>query len=340
MIGNIDGGMISGAFDTMMAPSRMIGNVVGGGITDVVSSVGGGLANAGGQFMEGNVTGAIGTALDAINPLNMLGSLFGTSKSDEKTVQEHDKKSLYDYLKSAVDLLSKIEKSTEALAVNLGAFSPEAPADALSKGVSEKVAGSLSSNLETALGTKESSDKKSTMAESGKGLYYEMDSITNSVMNAITNPIGAISSMVDWIGGGGTASAETSAGNGLDYKEQIKGQVSTVGMTMAEMEKRAAQEKASAEGGGSSTAIGMSGVEGILHEEVAIMQMMYETLVAIKENTTGREGTRVIGPRGGNPAPYSTGVKSIARDYVRGYWDFQTNDMSPPAVTNEGRGGN
>lgn len=299
----IGGGMIKDAFSAILNPFSAIGNVVSG--------VGGGLAN----------------------------SFFGTSQSDEQTKEQHDKKSLYDYLKIAVDFLSKISMSSNAIAQNLGAFSPEASSDALAKGVSEKVSGSISSNLETALGTKESSDKKSTMAELGKSLYYEMGNITNTVMNVMTNPISAVSSLVDWIGGS-SASAETSAGNGLDYKEQIKGQVSTVGMTMAEIERRAAQEKASAEGGGSSTAIGMSGVEGILHEEVALMQMMYETLVSIKENTTGKTGTKVIGPKGGNPAPHSTGVKSIARDYARGYWDFQTNDMSPPAVTNDGRGGN
>ena len=209
-----------------------------------------------------------------------------------------------------------------------------------------------------AIESKESSDKKTTMADSGKGLYYDMDSIANSIVNTISNPIGAVSSTLDWLTGNNAQQSDTnsgtglnytsqikgdaSAGFGLDYRDNIKGEVSSVSMTMAEAQRRTSQDRVS-EAGGTSVALGMGGVESQLQEEISIMQLMYDTLMAIKDNTANKAGTstKVVGPGGGGlPAPNAVGVKAMARDYVRGYWDLTGNDMSPPAVNNDGRGGN
>jgi len=350
------GGGITDAFATLLNPLGMMG---GGGLSSIFNPVG-----LIGDAMTG-IGSVVSGAVDMLNPFNW----FGGNEDVAEALPEETAAAvgLYDYLDIAIDALMSIAGSNEAIAENLGAFSPEAPTTALEKGIEEKASDSdsgwLSSvsdmisgwfgepagdmfddivaDLESAFGFKSEADKKSPVADAGKGLYYDMNNPMMTAFNAITNPVGAIASGIGSLFGIGGSGGSISAGSGLNYRDQMKGEVSASTMTLGAMEQRLASEKAGSEGSGTGTAMGMSGVEGLLHEEVTLMGMMYETLEAIKSNTSSKPRPKVIdAPGAGNRPPHAQGVKSIAMDYVRGYWDLTTGDYAPPAVTNDGRGGN
>jgi hypothetical protein len=64
-------------------------------------------------------------------------------------------------------------------------------------------------------------------------------------------------------------------------------------------------------------------------------------LTSIKENLAMNPSiSKKVGPiGGGSPIPTRPGVKNIARDTARGFWDFTYGSYSPNSLTTDGRGG-
>lgn len=159
-----------------------------------------------------------------------------------------------------------------------------------------------------------------------------------SGISPFTNSTGIIAEVASGLMRNSTGEAST--GTGLDYKEEIKGHISPAISSLTAIEQKIASEKAGSEGVGTSTAMGLGGLESILNEEVSLLQMMYEALQAIKENTTGKQQTEIIGSNStGRRSMNHVGVKAIARDYVRGHWNLTNGDYAPPSITSDGRGG-
>jgi hypothetical protein len=131
--------------------------------------------------------------------------------------------------------------------------------------------------------------------------------------------------------------------NLLDYREQIKGEVGTLGLSRTTLESVVGKEHyGSQPSGGSSIMPSMDSIaEYLVVSQARKLDQMVEHLGAIRDKLSSTStGTQIIGSNGGDYLqPARSGVKNIARDLTRGNWDLTYGDYSPGAVTTDGRGG-
>jgi hypothetical protein len=131
--------------------------------------------------------------------------------------------------------------------------------------------------------------------------------------------------------------------NLLDYREQIKGEVGTLGLSRTTLESVVGQEHyGSQPSGGSAIMPSMDSIaEYLVVSQARKLDQMVEHLGAIRDKLSSTStGTQIIGSNGGDYLqPARSGVKNIARDLTRGNWDLTYGDYSPGAVTTDGRGG-
>lgn len=130
--------------------------------------------------------------------------------------------------------------------------------------------------------------------------------------------------------------------NMLDYSDQMRGEVDTLGLSRATIESSVAQEKYGQQVDGSTAMLSMD----MIAEYLTVMQAskldeMIDLLMDIKKNTSSKNSSglsSIIGAAtDGLFPPTRPGVKSIARDMIRGKWDLSYGDYSANAI--DGRGG-
>jgi uncharacterized alkaline shock family protein YloU len=131
--------------------------------------------------------------------------------------------------------------------------------------------------------------------------------------------------------------------NLLDYREQIKGEVGTLGLSRTTLESAVGQEHYGSQPSGNSSIMpSMDAIaEYLVVSQAHKLDQMVEHLAAIRDKiSSGSTGTQIIGSSvGGSTQSIRPGVKNIARDLTRGNWDLTYGDYSPGAVTTDGRGG-
>jgi hypothetical protein len=128
--------------------------------------------------------------------------------------------------------------------------------------------------------------------------------------------------------------------NMMDYTDDLTGEVSTLALSRAGVESRLEQEQL----GGDTTSIvpSMDEVAAyLMNQHDGKLDLMVQILGRIAENTGMRtRQSSIIGPESaGLPAAGRSGVKSMSRDSVKGYWDLLFSDYAPGVVNTEGRGG-
>jgi hypothetical protein len=133
------------------------------------------------------------------------------------------------------------------------------------------------------------------------------------------------------------------ATNPIDYTDQIKGEVGTLGLSRSIMESAVSQEKYGTSPNGNSAILpSMDSIaEYLVTTQSNKLDNMIDLLTSIKENLAMNPSiSKKVGPiGGGSPIPTRPGVKNIARDTARGFWDFTYGSYSPNSLTTDGRGG-
>ncbi|NBP03303.1 MAG: hypothetical protein EBU90_25100, partial [Proteobacteria bacterium] len=130
----------------------------------------------------------------------------------------------------------------------------------------------------------------------------------------------------------------------MDYRDQIKGEVGTLGISRYGMESAVMQSKYGEQPTGNSSVLpSMDTIANYLTGmQSTKLDIMIKHLQEIRDrlSTQTTSYSNVIGSAasGGKP-PDVTGVKSIARDFVTGKWDLPYGDYTPGTVNTEGRGG-
>jgi hypothetical protein len=132
--------------------------------------------------------------------------------------------------------------------------------------------------------------------------------------------------------------------NPIDYADELRGDVSTLGVSRASVEQSLEQQRAGNMTGSTMMLPSMDSIaDYLMSEQAQSLDTMIELLTAIKENTDQSGAflsSSIVGAiSGGLPPPQRVGVKNIARDNTRGYWDLQFGDSANGVVTTEGRGG-
>ena len=133
------------------------------------------------------------------------------------------------------------------------------------------------------------------------------------------------------------------ATNPIDYTDQIKGEVGTLGLSRSIMESAVSQEKYGTSPNGNTAILpSMDSIaEYLVTTQSHKLDNMIDLLTSIKENLAMNPSiSKKVGPiGGGSPIPTRPGVKNIARDTARGFWDFTYGSYSPNSLTTDGRGG-
>ncbi len=177
----------------------------------------------------------------------------------------------------------------------------------------------LNNVVSSALENKKSTQKQMILAELSKALDYE-----RSGSEAAEKQTGLVSS------------------NLLDYREDMKGQVDTLGLSRSSIEGSLQQQRAGEATSGSVLMPSMDAISNYLTDiQYGKLVEIRDLLQDIKDGMrSGVSSSTVIGAVSGAIGPTSRpGVKSISQDKARGFWDLTFGDASPGAVTTEGRGG-
>lgn len=209
--------------------------------------------------------------------------------------------------------------------MNTGAFESDAASEALGSGIT----GSLDSIAGTALTKKDEEQKKQVLAEVSRALNYEQsasEASNNTTASSVSEE----------------ARAQISS-NILDYTEQLReGEVNTLGLTQDGAATSIEQQRASVADANALALTGLDELTEINEEHSLQYEKMIELLTTLVQQNMGGGGivSNIVGALGiGTPPQRGQGVRSIARDFTRGFWDLQFGDFSPGNVTTEGRGG-
>lgn len=299
---------------------------VGGSVIEGAQSIGSTLWE-GAQGILGSDLGKI--ALGSLTPMGLGAFAFGQSKdaADENMWSDISKMSYWFsemaskgvVAGSASALASALTKETSNKAVgsamNAGLFDNSQSSDAQDSSITQIASKDLNNIVSHAIETKEAmKSQQNIVAEVSRALDYE-----RSASDAAESMIST---------------------NMLDYREEMKGEVGTLGYNRSAIETRIEANKY----GEMSSGSGHPSMEAIIDYLTTVqrhtMQEMVEQLVAIKNNTAPQAGIRTVGKSSaGVSPPTRPGVKNIARDMTRGHWELAFSDSTPGAVNNEGRGG-
>lgn len=205
--------------------------------------------------------------------------------------------------------------------------------EAMTQSVASFVASTVDTNdlnniVSTALETKKSQAKQQILAEVSRSLDYESTASDTAVKTKSSEM--------------GLATGEITT-SPLDYTDDLRGEVSTSTVSRAAVESVLERERAGvAAAGGSTIMPSMDEIaDYLMTAQSEKLDAMIELLTSIRDNTGQRSMlSNIIGALGaGVPPSTRPGVKSIARDTTRGYWDLAFPDASPGTVNTEGRGG-
>lgn len=274
-------------------------------------------------------SGAFGAGKDVIDSFrgaasSLWSKLFNTDETSTSITK--NKSSLSGSIISALSETSeKVTKRASAGLnyLSMGLFSPETVKDAQDSHSTQmkRLSGGtdlndvISTVVETKNRMRDSSHEKNIVAEVSRALDYER-----------------------------TASeiAAESSTNMLDYRDEMRGEIGTLGLSRVAME--SAVEKAkygSQPSGGTAVLPSMDAIaDYLITTQADKLDQMIEHLAAIRQNTNGQSYSQIISKSSDGAVPTSRpGVKNISRDMTRGFWDLTYGDYSTGTITTEGRGG-
>ena len=248
------------------------------------------------------------------------------------------------------------ELTKEISSLNAGLFDAGAASEAIAGGLNvfSRVNNSdLNSVVSSALETRTEEQRRQVFAEVSRALMYdgEQTDVANeaTVTHMYRGPDGGGDYEEGESGGGrprgkpyGTLRVGEIVTNSIDYRKEI-GEVSTLGTSRTTVEERLEQERAGTSSA-SMTSVMLPSMDSI-NEYLTVSQAkrmddMVALLTQIRDNTSRSYAGSVVNALGGGTPPVGGhGVRSIATDFVRGFWDLTFPDNSSGAVTTEGRGG-
>jgi hypothetical protein len=128
----------------------------------------------------------------------------------------------------------------------------------------------------------------------------------------------------------------------MDYRDQMKGEVGTLGISRYGMESAVMQSKYGEQPTGNSSILpSMDTIANYLTGmQSTKLDMMIKHLQEIRDrlSTQTTSYSNIVGSAASGVAPpEATGVKSIARDFVSGSWDLPYGDYTSGTVNTEGR---
>ena len=258
------------------------------------------------------------------------------------------KKSIFTGKEELVGLENYLDKALDGKQINTGNAVPKAlglfdsdksseASDSYSDGLLKSIGGSKALDInkynldaiEKQMQTFNS--EKNVVVEASKALDYER-SASEAAEQTKTKE-------VDY-----TNSSDAVSSNYMDYRDQLKGDVGTLGLSRYGMESAVMQEKYGSQPSGTSVLPSMDSIDEYLTKTQA--QKLDEMIRHLKEISmkipgVGRQANQVIGAVGdGQFDSTRPGVKNIATSYNNGAWDdFAYPDQSPSSVITEGRGG-
>jgi hypothetical protein len=221
-------------------------------------------------------------------------------------------------------------EKTFAGMTNSGIFEGGMAGDALSDSFTELISrwteGSESGNLMNSLANRVSDAGRSIFVELSRALDYETSASDTAAGSAAAG-----------LGGVGEINP-----NSADYREELNGDVSTLGVTRSMVEQTLQQQRIGESSQASVLVPSMDSIgEYLVHTQADKLERMINLLSSIDEKMGRRSiSSDIIGAiSAGGPAIQRSGVKNIARDTTKGFWDITFGDNSPGNVTTEGRGG-
>lgn len=127
----------------------------------------------------------------------------------------------------------------------------------------------------------------------------------------------------------------------LDYSDDIRGQVSTLGINRQDLQTSLQRDEAGSPAYGSVLLPSMDSIESYLTElQYSKLSEIADTLIRIDSKMSQGSLSSIVGAiTGGVKYPIKPGVKSIAQDRVKGAWDLGFGDTSTSIIPTEGRGG-
>ena len=183
--------------------------------------------------------------------------------------------------------------------------------------------------LKSAISEKLSSNTQATLGMLNLGLF-DPSNIVDAIREYIINITGD------------KKSSDVNT-NAIDYTDDIKGHVGTLLTNRSMMETNIQKEKYGKENDCSTALLPSidSIAEYLLNTQLSKFDEIISLLGQIKNNSgsSGNSST-IIGKSSSNMQSITkSGVKNIAKDLTRGFWDLTFGDYSPGQVTTEGRGG-
>jgi hypothetical protein len=217
---------------------------------------------------------------------------------------------------------------------NRGLFSTEDNVrEAISTGITDRIktftSNDLNNQLSSSIDTKTQQRVSNIVAEVSRALDYE-----RSASEAAES---SQSKQYEFMSGRGEVSSNT-----MDYRDELRGGVSTLGVSRAGIETTLERERYGSQSQGTQVVPSMDAISDYL---IGTQANYFETMIDVLESIDNKldrapGNSTVVGKDGvGLPPSARPGVKNIARDVTRGRWDFSYGDSSPGAVTTSGRGG-
>lgn len=243
--------------------------------------------------------------------------------------------SIRDRITDAYSRYSTANQTTTATQSSQGLFNAESNiTEAMSSGVADKVTEMLCTGINncisSAIDTKRAERTENIVAEVSEALNYER-SASEAANSRLSNEVT-------------TEDGSDVSPNLMDYTEALRGEVGTLGLSRTGMESTVERERYGEQTQARDILPSMDAIaDYLINLQSGKLDDMIELLAAIKENTMmrgGSGGSTIIGKISDGVAPGGRpGIKNIARDNVRGFWDLNFGDESPAVVNTEGRGG-
>jgi molybdopterin converting factor small subunit len=243
------------------------------------------------------------------------------SLAEIKSINEFAKTAIVDKLKT---------NPVNALGVSMGLFDPDKASEANDDYVQQNSIfkmlgmnqGELNNIIKSSIITKQDSEKreKNIIAEVSRALNYD-----SSASDAANKTLVST--------------------NSIDYSDDMKGEVGSLGLSRVAAESSVAQAKYGDSANGTTSVLpSMDTIaDYLVVEQARKLDQMILVMEQIRDRLSvgGIVGSEIIRANTDMLSPPTRpGIKNIAKDLNRGTWDLTFSDSSPGSITTDGRGGN
>lgn len=300
-----------------------------------------------GAFEHGESRNAIDSSIEReSNKMSYMGTMIGTAIAGPVGAVAgfvHDTIASGNTIGEALDqTINNISKNSKGIteSLSMGLFDsdkPEEAQDSHTSSMISKIFGTsdlnnvVSSALDTSRKFHDRATEKNIVAEVSRVLDYERSASDAANATKATEFSNSDES---------SSNVTTSL---MDYRDQIRGEVGTLGLSRTTMENAVAQAQYGDQlSGGSVILPSMDAIaDYLIVSQAGKLDDMIELLARIEGRLSGGlAGTQIIGSSVASAGPPTRpGIKNISRDLTRGSWDLTYGDYSSGSVTTEGRGG-